>query len=172
MCKYFFCKSPWPLPWKHRSTSTIWIWLSVSGKAMVVGDDIRSVTEVQKSNIQGPPCPKWCPNAPTKSWSHPTEYSSWAECPTALPHTCSCSNMEWSPTFKMHYTHHNAWSILYAGEETFVTISECWKSYSTADYTVNIKESMNVLRFTALNDCWKKLWSEAVTKLGIPHPAG
>jgi hypothetical protein len=24
----------------------------------------------------------------------------------------------------------------------------------------------------ALNDCWKKLWPEAVTKLEIPHPAG
>jgi len=31
---------------------------------------------------------------------------------------------------------------------------------------------MNVLRSTVLNDCWKKLWPEAVTKLGIPQPAG
>jgi hypothetical protein len=76
-------------------------------------------------------------------------------------------------TFKMHYTHYNLWSFLDADEkETFVTISECWKSYSTADYTVNIKESMNVLQSTTLNDCWKKLWPEAVTKLGIHHPAG
>ena len=29
-----------------------------------------------------------------------------------------------------------------------------------------------MLRSMALNDCWKKLWPEAITKLGIPHPAG
>jgi hypothetical protein len=75
-------------------------------------------------------------------------------------------------TFRMHYTHHNVWSILDAGEKEFVTISEWWKSYSTADYTVKIKESINVLRSTALNDCWKQLWPEAVTKLGISRPAG
>jgi len=29
-----------------------------------------------------------------------------------------------------------------------------------------------VLRSMVLNDCWKKLWPEAVTKLRIPRPAG
>jgi hypothetical protein len=78
--------------------------------------------------------------------------------------------MELSKHSRCTISINNLWSILDAGEKKFVSIIECWKSYSTADYTVNIKEPMNGLRSTVLSDCWKKLWPEAVTKLGIPQP--
>jgi hypothetical protein len=42
--------------------------------------------------------------------------------------------------------------------ETSVSASECWKSYSF----VNVKQPIDKLKFTAVNDCWKKLWSKAV----------
>jgi hypothetical protein len=44
--------------------------------------------------------------------------------------------------FKSCYTHHTFCSILDAGEdETFVSVSELWRSYGIADCIVNTKES-------------------------------
>jgi hypothetical protein len=87
MHKYFFCKSPWLLPWKHRSTLTIWIWLSVSGKAMLVRMEWKLHLKPKNPTFK---VRLFHNDAPV----HPTEYSSWVESPTAIPHTCSCSNME------------------------------------------------------------------------------
>jgi hypothetical protein len=58
-------------------------------------------------------------------------------------------------TFKSYYTSCTFCGISDASEkETFVSIIKCWKSYSIADYKVNIRKSMT------RNGCWKKLWPE------------
>ena len=170
MCKYFFCESPWPLPWKHRSTSTIWIWLSVSHGSKEWNENSIWSPKIQHSrsslSIMMPQCTHKIVVSPNCIFK-----LRWKSNNT----TSHLQLLKYGiiTILKTHCIDHNLWSILDAGEkETFVSINECWKSYSAADYTVNIKESMNVLRFKVLNDCWKKLWPEAVTKLGIPQPAG
>uniref|UniRef100_UPI0035902DA6 tigger transposable element-derived protein 1-like n=1 Tax=Myxine glutinosa TaxID=7769 RepID=UPI0035902DA6 len=67
------------------------------------------------------------------------------------------------PTSKSYYTRRTFRGILDASEnETFISVSDCWKSYSIADCLMNIKESLDEFRSTTLNGCWRKLWPEAV----------
>jgi hypothetical protein len=47
-------------------------------------------------------------------------------------------------------------------EETFVSVSKCWKSYSIAGCIVNIKECMDEMKSMPLNGYWKKLWPVVV----------
>jgi len=43
----------------------------------------------------------------------------------------------------------------------YVSISWCWKSYSTVEWIAHINESLDELK--SVTHCWKKLWPEAVS---------
>jgi hypothetical protein len=44
-------------------------------------------------------------------------------------------------------------------------------NYSIAHSTVNVNKPIDMLKFTTVNGCWKKLWPEAVDDFwGFPNP--
>jgi hypothetical protein len=52
--------------------------------------------------------------------------------------------------------------MLDAHEENFVSMFECYESYSIPDCVVNIKESMDKLKSSGLNGHWDMLWPKAI----------
>jgi len=77
--------------------------------------------------------------------------------PTWILHLIMCRDHNLTPAA----THHH--SILDARWETFVRISECYKSHNITDSILNtsIQQSMVMLRSTTLNACWQIVWPEA-----------
>ncbi|XP_064421091.1 tigger transposable element-derived protein 1-like [Latimeria chalumnae] len=73
-------------------------------------------------------------------------------------------------TFKSYYTRHTFKRILDQMEsDPTLTVSGCWKNYNIADCINNIKDSLEEVKPTTWNACWRKLWSEAVNDFqGFP----
>jgi hypothetical protein len=54
-------------------------------------------------------------------------------------------------------------------KETYVSVSDCWKSYNLADFIVNTNECLRDVKSSNLKDWWKKPWFEAVSDFrGFP----
>jgi hypothetical protein len=53
--------------------------------------------------------------------------------------------------------------------ETFVSVRKCWEMYGTDDSIVTINKSIEMLKSTGLNGCWKKLWPQPAVK-NKEHP--
>jgi hypothetical protein len=51
-------------------------------------------------------------------------------------------------------------------EETFCTVTKCWKLYRTAEYTVNKLRSIHGLKSKAQNGCCRKLATESSASAG------
>lgn len=65
--------------------------------------------------------------------------------------------------YKAYYTRRTYKKIFESMEnDSTVDLKKCWKNYTIADCLINIKESLNELKQTTLNACWKNLWPEAV----------
>lgn len=68
-------------------------------------------------------------------------------------------------TYKAYYTRRTFGKILESMEnDPTLDLKQCWKNYTIADCLVNIKESLDELKQTTLNACWRNLWPETVKK--------
>lgn len=72
--------------------------------------------------------------------------------------------------FKAYYVRRTFKILLQSMDDApEMTVSSMWKSYNIADCLINIKESIDEVKSSTINACWRKLWPEAVQIMDLDN---
>jgi hypothetical protein len=72
--------------------------------------------------------------------------------------------------FKTYYVRRTFTGLLNEmGKESSLTVSQSWKNYNIADCLINIKDSVEEVKESAINACLRKLWPKVVNDRRISN---